>query len=148
MIAIFACSLLVNFWPWIQPALSLFQRLSVGELSQQLPFLLIDEMAFFSLSALWKSPLQYCLPPSLCTIKPGSGLRLTQAISSAFLTSLVSMCAARLQPTICLLCKSSITAKYSQPCAVWMYAMSVVQTRSGADAVKRLWTKSAATGNL
>lgn len=46
-------------------------KFSVGA-SQQSPRWLIDERMPYALSVSWKSPLQYWLPRSLCTITPAS----------------------------------------------------------------------------
>ena len=51
------------------------QKLSVGALIQQFPFLLIDERIFQLRSASCISWLQYWLPLSLWKISPGSGRR-------------------------------------------------------------------------
>ena len=75
------------------------QKLSVGALSQQLHFLLIDERMPQSFKALWNSWLQYWLPLSLGNITPGGGLRRHHAMACASLTRLACTCGCRLQPT-------------------------------------------------
>lgn len=62
------------------------QKLSVGALSQQWPFLLIDERTPQPLSESWNSALQYRLPRSLWNITPGGGLRRRHVMASASLT--------------------------------------------------------------
>ncbi len=55
----------VNFCPCTQALLRCPQKLSVGELSQQSPFLLIEQRIPQSRSVAWNSWLQYWLPLSL-----------------------------------------------------------------------------------
>jgi hypothetical protein len=87
------------------------QKLSVGALPQQLPFLLIDERMLQSFNASWNSPLHYWLPRSLWNSTPGSGQRRHHAMASASLTRLVCMCGYRLQPTTWRLNRSMTAAR-------------------------------------
>lgn len=100
------------------PTFSEPHRLSIGALSQQLPLRLIELRMPYSVSARWKSSLQYWLPRSLWKITPGSGLRRNQAMRRASMTNSRFMCGFIDQPTTWRLNRSMTTARYSQPSSV------------------------------
>lgn len=58
----------------------LSQRLSVGALSQQSPFRLIDALMPYSASLAFNAWLAYWLPRSLCNITPTPGLRRSRCL--------------------------------------------------------------------
>jgi hypothetical protein len=64
----------------------LLKKLSVGALSQQLPFLLIEAVMPYSVSLAVMAWLAYWLPRSLWKTTPAPGLRRNQAIVSASMT--------------------------------------------------------------
>lgn len=74
-------------------------RLSVGSVSQQLPFRDVELRMSQALRVSWKLWLQYWLSLSLWKISPAAGPRLKQAISKASLIRVVGRCGCRLHPT-------------------------------------------------
>ena len=59
MMACLACSRVAKRWPWTQAVFNRPQKLSMGELSQQLPLRLMDERMPQPANVAWKLWLQY-----------------------------------------------------------------------------------------